>query len=30
MNRIKLSIFIFFFLSTVWFSYFKKADYRTY
>lgn len=30
MNRIKLSIFIFFFLSTVCFSYFKKADYRTY
>ena len=30
MNRIKLGIFIFFFLSTVWFSHFKKADYRTY
>ena len=29
MNRIKLGIFIFFFLSTVWFSHFKKADYRT-
>ena len=29
MNRIKLSIFIFFFLSTVWFSHFKKADYCT-
>ena len=28
-NRIKLGIFIFFFLSTVWFSHFKKADYRT-
>ena len=29
MNRIKLGMFIFFFLSTVWFSNFKKADYRT-
>lgn len=29
MNRIKLGIFIFFFLSTIWFSHFKKADYRT-
>lgn len=29
MNRIKLGISIFFFLSTVWFSHFKKADYRT-
>ena len=29
MNRIKLGIFIFFFLSTVRFSNFKKADYRT-
>lgn len=29
MNRIKLGISIFFFLSTVWFSYFKKADYHT-
>ena len=29
MNRIKLGIFIFFFLSTVRFSHFKKADYCT-
>lgn len=29
MNRIKLGIFIFFFLSFVWFSHFKKEDYRT-
>lgn len=29
MNRIKLGIFIFFFLSSVWFSHFNKADYRT-
>lgn len=29
MNRIKLVISIFFFLSTVWFSHFKKVDYRT-
>ena len=29
MNLIKLGIFIFSFLYSVWFSHFKKADYRT-
>lgn len=29
MNRIKLGISIFFFLSSVWFLHFKKEDYRT-